>query len=94
MGRAYTITVPASGGGNVPISLSGATFFAGIGDFQVAYDPADFASDQYARIAPGASSVPIMTFAPNTILWVRQDPTVGAPAVDLSVLTSIGEVNY
>jgi len=96
MGRAFTITIPASGVGvdPVPISVSGQTFFQCQNNLELAYDPADFASDQFATFA-FASPLPIMTFAPNTILWVRQDPTIpGAPAVALSVLTQIGQVNY
>lgn len=94
MGRAFTITIPASGGDAVPISVSGQTFISGQQNVQVAYDPADFASDQFAVLSSGASNVPIMMFAPNTILWVRLDPTSGEPAFALSILTQIGEVNY
>ncbi len=96
MGRAFTINVPASGVGvdPVPISVSGQTFLQCQNNLEVAYDPADFASDQFVVFA-FASPLPVMTFAPNTILWVRQDPTIpGQPAVLLSVLTQIGQVNY
>ena len=94
MGRAFTITIPASGGDAVPISVSGQTYISGLQSVQVAYDPADFASDQYAVLSGGTSNIPMMMFAPNTILWVRLDPTTGEPAFPLSILTQIGEVNY
>ena len=97
MGRAYTITVPASappGIGNVPISVSGDTYFSSRAEFQIAYDPADFDSDQFAVLGTALSNVPVLCFAPNTILWVRQDPTGGAPASTLSVLTQIGKEDY
>ena len=96
MGRAYTLTIPASGVGvdPVPISVSGETFFSCIANLEIAYDPADFASDQFATFV-FASNVPTMRFAPKTILWVRQDPTIpGSPATALSVLTQIGQGDY
>ena len=96
MGRAFTITIPASGVGvdPVPISVSGQTFISGLQNVQVAYDPADFDSDQFAVFSLGQSNLPVMMFAPNTILWVRLDPTTGEPAFALSILTQIGEVAY
>jgi len=97
MGRAFVIEVPASGVGvdPVPISVSGTTYFASQQSIQVAYDPADFASDQYVELSLGTVSIPSFNFAPNTILWLRQDPgTPGLPAFDLSVWTQIGQVNY
>ena len=97
MGRAFSITVPSSGVGvdPVPISVSGDTYFDGTITVQAAYDPADFASDQFATIDCATKSIPVMRFAPNTILWVRQDPNIpGAPAAALSVLTQIGTGAY
>lgn len=97
MGRAYTITVPASGVGvdPVPISVSGQTLISGQQSIQAAYDPADFASDQFTVLTMGVSNLPLMRFAPNTILWLRQDPTVpGSPAVPVHVLTQIGTGDY
>lgn len=96
LGRAFTITIPASGVGvdPVPISVSGQTHISASASVQVAYDPADFDSDQYSVFRMGLSNLPMMRFAPNTILWVRLDPTGGEPAVALSILTQIGEVNY
>jgi len=96
MGRAYTITIPSPGVGvdPVPISVSGSTLLSCGANIQIAYDPADFASDQFSDLI-FASNMPLMTFAPNTILWVRQDPNaVGAPAITLSILTQIGQGDY
>lgn len=90
MGRAFNVQVPASGGGEVPISVSGDTFFNGEGAFQIAYDEQDFASNQFAQITTAPSNPPIMCFPPNTILWVRVDPTAGIPTeTTLFVLTQI-----
>ena len=96
MGRAYIISIPAAGVGvdPVPISVSGDTYFQSRFEFQIAYDPGDFASDQYFVLGTAISNVPLMCFAPNTILWVRQDPTAGTPAADLSVLTQIRKGEY
>ena len=95
MGRAYNVLIPAAGVGvdPVPVSVSGCTVFDGIGQYQVAYDPADFASDQFATISPQLTSYGKLIFPPNTILWIRQDPdAVGAPATPLYVWTQISEV--
>ena len=96
MGRAFNVSIPAGGVGvdPVPISVSGETFFSGQIRMEVAYDPADFDSKQFAMIAPNISNVPTMRFAPNTILWIRQDPTAGEPEAVLFVLTQIGEGDY
>lgn len=95
MGRAYTITIPASGVGvdPVPISVSGSTYFACENNLQIAYDPADFASDQFANLV-FTTNIPLMSFAPKTILWVRQNPLAGAFPVLLNVLTQIGQGDY
>ena len=95
MGRAYNLTIPAAGVGvdPVPVSVSGCTIFNGVGDFQIAYDPADFSSDQFALLSPQLSPTGKLIFPPNTILWIRQDPdAVGAPATPLYVWTQISEV--
>lgn len=96
MGRTYNLTIPAAGVGvdPVPISVSGATQLSGESQYEVAYDPADFDSNQFTLLNPGISNLPIMTFAPNTILWVRQPPTGGAPAAVLYILTQIGTGAY
>ena len=97
MGRAYTVNIPASGVGvdPIPISVSGATFISGEIQVEIAYDPADFASDQFTRFFVAGLALPIMHFAPNTILWVRQPPSLpGLPPADLSVLTQIGSGGY
>jgi len=95
MGRAFNVQIPASGGGEVPISVSGDTFFSGQGNFQIAYDEQDFASNQFAQINTTTSNPPIMCFPANTILWVRVDPTAGIPdQTTLYVLTQIKTGGY
>ena len=96
MGRAYTISIPAAGllVDPVPISVSGDTYFQSQGQFQIAYDPGDFASDQFFTLGTAIGNVPVLCFAPNTILWVRQDPAGGTPITDLSVLTQIRKGEY
>lgn len=97
MGRAYNVNISASGVGvdPIPISVSGSTLLTCDAKLQVAYDPTDFNSNQFSVFNGTLSNVPLMRFAPNTILWLRQDPNdVGLPAVDLFVLTQIGEGAY
>ena len=95
MGRAYNVSIPASGGGEVPISVSGDTYFAGQGQYQITYDEQDFASNQFALLAVEQGTSPIFCFPPNTILWVRMDPTAGVPTpTDLFVLTQIKQGAY
>jgi hypothetical protein len=94
MGRAFNVQIPASGGGEVPISVSGDTYFSGMGGFQIAYDEQDFASNQFAQLNVDQSNAPLMCFPPNTILWVRMDPTAGVPATTLYVLTQIKSGAY
>lgn len=96
MGRAFTITVPAAGllVDPVPLSVSGDTYFAAQGQFEVAYDPADFNSDAYFLLNTALSNVPVLCFPMNTILWVRAPPASGQPPTDLSVLTSMNEGAY
>ena len=89
MGRAFNVQIPASGGDPVPISVSGDTYFSGQGGFQIAYDEQDFASNQFAQLSIETGTCPIFCFPPNTILWVRFDPTAGIPATTLFVLTQI-----
>jgi hypothetical protein len=96
MGRALTITIPAAGLGvdPVPVSVSGDSYFSAQGQFEVAYDPADFASNAYFLLNTALSNVPVLCFPMNTILWVRAPPASGQPASDLSVLTSMNEGVY
>lgn len=96
MGRAYNLTIsaPAVGVDPQPISVSGCTVFDSIGQFEVAYDPADFDSNQFALINPQLSQYAKLNFPPNTILWVRQDPNaIGQPAAVLYVWTQIEEAS-
>jgi hypothetical protein len=95
MGYTQTLTVPASGGGEVPINVCGQTLIScPTGDLQVAYDPADYASSQYTVLS-GAAAPQVLYFSKrgNTVLWIRQDPTLGAPAAELSVWTDIDGEN-
>lgn len=95
MGRAFNVQIPISGGGEVPISVSGDTHFSGAGSFQIAYDEQDFASNQFAQINTALSNVPLMCFPPNTILWVRVDPAGGIiTETTLYVLTQIKTGGY
>jgi hypothetical protein len=89
MGRAFNVQIPASGLGSVPISVSGDTYFSGLGGFQIAYDEQDFGSNQFALLSVEQGTCPIFCFPPNTILWVRLDPTAGVPETTLNVLTQI-----
>lgn len=94
MGRAFNVLVPASGAGNVPISVSGTTFLTGEGNFEFAYDPADFDSDQFGRYNTAVSNLPLLAFPPNTILWIRLPPADGVPATRLYVHTCISQEDY
>tara|TARA_R100000654_G_scaffold58852_2_gene85541 strand:+ start:2241 stop:2531 length:291 start_codon:yes stop_codon:yes gene_type:complete len=96
MGRAFNLTIPASGVGvdPVPVSVSGQTFFSGEGVFQYAYDPADFDSSQFSEWNLATGNAPMFHFPSKTILWVRQNPTAGAPATPLYIHTCIGEEGY
>ena len=95
MGYAFNQQIPAAGGTPVPISVSGQTVLTcPTGDIQVAYDIADFNSNQFTLVS-GAASPQVLNFSLSgkTILWIRQDPDAGAPATTLYVWTSIDEVN-
>jgi len=95
MGRAYNLTITAAGVGvdPQPISVSGCTVFNSIAELQIAYDPADFDSDQFTLLSPQLSQYSKLNFPPNTILWVRLDPSSGAPASILYVWTQISEAS-
>jgi uncharacterized protein YbbC (DUF1343 family) len=95
MGRAYNVSIPASGVGvdPIPISVSGCTIFSGEIAVQFAYDPADFAGGQFALMNTAMTGYsPKMIFPANTILWVRQDPAMGLPAGTFFIHTQISEV--
>ena len=97
MVRALTVSIPAAappGIGNVPISVSGDTYFAGQGLFEVAFDPSDFAGNAFWSLRTDLSNVPVLCFPMNTILWVRAPPTSGQPQTELSILTSMNEGAY
>jgi len=93
MGRAYSFTLTASAPGvdPQPISVSGQTIIYVDGVLEMAYDPADFDSQQYVRAGFGITGSRLMTFPPNTILWVRLDQTVPIPATRISVHTQINQ---
>lgn len=96
MGRAFTQTITAAGVGvdPNPISVSGCTIFYGLTNYEIAYDPADFASNQFFTMRLQLTNMSHeMIFPPQTILWVRLIPSSGEPATDLSVHTQITEVN-
>lgn len=95
MGRAYNVVIPASGVGvdPIPVSVSGCTVFSGEATLEFAYDPSDFLSSQFGQINMAMmGNTPKMIFPANTILWVRQDPALGAPATVLFIHTQISEV--
>jgi hypothetical protein len=95
MGYAYTVNLPASGTGNpVPINVVGQTYFGGETVIQIAYDVANFDTNQYATITLTNSGSILYNFAEPTVIYVRQDPAlVGAPETYFSVWTDIGSVN-
>jgi len=94
MGRAYSFELTASAPGvdPQPISVSGQTVLYIEAVIEWAYDPADFDSQQYVRVSLGQGGSRLMTFPPNTILWVRLDQTVPVPATRISVHTQINQV--
>ena len=95
MGRAYNVSIPASGVGvdPIPISVSGCTILSSQASFEFAYDPADFNSSQFGLfMLQMTGQTPKMIFPMNTILWIRQDPTAGLPASTLFIHTQISEV--
>jgi len=95
--RLFNLTIPAAGAGvdPVPVSVSGCTTLFGINDIQVALDPADFNSGQFANFIIGLTGQTHEAVYPdNTILWVRQDPTAGAPAFVLNVQTGLQKGVY
>jgi len=95
MGYAFITTIPESGKGNVPISVSGETLITAVGDYQVAYDPSGFNTGQYTSVLGGTSSAQVLRFSNSgkTLLWIRQDPAGGLPVMVLNVWTDIGSVN-
>ena len=95
--RLYNITIPASGAGvdPVPISVSGCTTFFCQGDIQVAVDPTNFNTGQFAIFIMGFTGQTHEAVYPdNTILWVRLDPTAGTPATLLNVQTGLNKGVY
>lgn len=95
MGYAFTVELPAAGIDEyVPVNVSGQTFFSGETVVQLAYDIANFSTNQYVSITLTNSGSAVFHFAEPTTLWFRQDPNlVGAPATIFSVWTDIGSVN-
>ena len=96
MGRAYNVSIPAAGVGvdPIPISVSGCTVISGEANLQMAYDPADFLSEGNFGLLflQMTGQTPKMVFPPNTILWIRSDPSGGLPATTLFIHTQISEV--
>jgi hypothetical protein len=95
--RLFNLTIPAAGAGvdPVPVSVSGCTQFFCLQDFEAALDPADFNSGQYATFLTGLTGkAGEFVYPDNTILWVRQNPTGGAPATTLNVQTGLQKGVY
>lgn len=96
MGYTFNLTIPASGGGSRPISVSGETLLLNLdGAIQVSYDENGFNTGQFIDFPPSQGQPPRLFFPSGgkTILWVRLNPTSGEPAANLSVWTDIGSVN-
>lgn len=96
MGYTFNLTLPASGGGSRPISVSGQTLLISFnGSFQIAYDENGFNTGQFITIPATATQPPPLYFPleGKTILWVRNDPNVAAGETILDVWTDIGSVN-
>lgn len=89
MARVFNVEIPASGGALVPISVCGSTLFSIAGDIQLAYDEADFSSNQFFQISGAVSPQVLPIGSDKTILWVRFDPAGGLPATRLYVWTEI-----
>lgn len=96
MGYTFNLTIPASGGGSRPVNVSGQTLLlTPDANIQIAYDENGFNTGQFFAMPPATMQTPALYFPENgkTLLWVRLDPTVGAPETILSVWTDIGQVN-
>ena len=96
MGYTFNLTIPASGGGSRPISVSGQTLLINADALiQVAYDENGFNTGQFISLPPATGSPVPLYFSSTgkTILWIRLDPASGQPASTLNVWTDIGSVN-
>ena len=89
MARVFNVLIPASGGALVPISVCGSTILNIQGDLQIAYDEADFSSNQFFQTSGAASPQVLPIGSDKTILWCRFDPAAGLPATRLYVWTEI-----
>ena len=96
MGYTFNLTIPASGGGSRPISVSGQTLLLNLdGAIQVSYDENGFNTGQFIDFPPTTGQPAPLYFSADgkTILWIRLNPTSGEPALTLNVWTDIGSVN-
>jgi len=89
MGRAFNLTIPASGGGIVPVAVCGETYFSCTGDLEFSYDEADFNSNQFALLNGNESGQVFNIGSSKTILWFRQPPDGGYPDIKLYIWTEI-----
>jgi len=96
MGYAFNLTIPASGEGSRPISVSGQTLLMCLdAPLQISYEENGFNTAQFTNLPPPMSQPSSLYFPTDgkTILWVRLDPTQASPAALLNVWTDIGSVN-
>ena len=92
MGRVYNITIPASGGDPVPLSVSGWTLIKCLFDVEVAYDRGDFDSGQYYLWTSQAQAIaPPIDLGSGHTLWVRFPAAPPTPAGLIYVWTQIGD---
>ena len=93
--RLFNLTIPAAGADPVPVSVSGCTTLFCQANIQIAVDPTNFNTGQFATLVmafPGQP--PDVVYPDNTILWVRLDPTLGEPATVLNVQTGLNKGVY